>query len=90
MKTVINVQTKEVISVDLTADEIAERESGKEERAAARVRLDRDSLLAQSDWKQVADAPVDKTAWATYRQSLRDVPSQSGFPNEVTWPVEPE
>lgn len=49
----------------------------------------RNSLLIQSDWTQVADAPVDQAAWATYRQALRDIPSQAGFPNEVTWPVAP-
>lgn len=53
------------------------------------VRMLRDGMLSSSDWTQVADAPVDKAAWATYRQALRDIPSQAGFPNEVTWPVEP-
>lgn len=53
------------------------------------VRAERDSLLSECDWTQVADAPVDKAAWATYRQVLRDVPEQSGFPNEITWPIEP-
>ena len=53
------------------------------------IRAERDSLLSKSDWTQVADAPVDQAAWATYRQALRDIPSQAGFPNEVTWPVEP-
>ena len=57
---------------------------------AEEIRSLRDAKLTKSDWTQVADAPVDKTAWATYRQSLRDVPGQSGFPNEVTWPTEPE
>lgn len=56
---------------------------------ASQVRLKRDSKLANSDWTQVADAPVDKTAWANYRQALRDVPGQAGFPWEVTWPQEP-
>ena len=56
---------------------------------AARVRSRRLDLLKDSDWTQVADAPVDKTAWATYRQALRDVTAQSGFPWEVTWPVAP-
>ena len=42
-----------------------------------RMRLHREGLLAASDWTQVADAPVDKAAWATYRQALRDFP--------VTW-----
>ena len=53
---------------------------------AASVRAKRDRKLANSDWTQVADAPVDKTAWATYRQSLRDIPQQEGFPWDVTWP----
>ena len=54
------------------------------------VRQQRNSLLASSDWTQVADAPVDQQVWATYRQELRDVTSQETFPSEVTWPVAPE
>lgn len=53
------------------------------------VRKDRNKLLSDSDWTQVADAPVDKTAWATYRQALRDITSQSGFPWTVEWPEQP-
>lgn len=53
------------------------------------ARAKRDNLLSNSDWTQVADAPVDQTAWATYRQALRDIPSQVGFPNEIEWPTEP-
>ena len=53
------------------------------------VRVLRDALLTASDWTQVADAPVDQAAWAIYRQALRDVPSQAGFPDNVTWPVKP-
>ena len=63
--------------------------AGADDRAAAEVRTERDAKLAETDWTQVADAPVDKTTWATYRQALRDIPSQAGFPNEVIWPVEP-
>lgn len=57
---------------------------------ASAVRSDRDRRLADTDWTQVADAPVDKTAWATYRQALRDVPGQPGFPWDVQWPSQPE
>ena len=57
---------------------------------AAKVREQRNKLLAASDWTQLADAPVDKAVWATYRQALRDIPSQAGFPWEVTWPTKPE
>lgn len=54
------------------------------------IRQKRNELLVASDWTQVADAPVDKAVWATYRQELRDVTSQASFPNEVTWPVPPK
>ena len=56
---------------------------------ADQVRAKRDSLLTESDWTQVMDAPVDQAAWASYRQALRDVPNQAGFPENTTWPVEP-
>lgn len=56
---------------------------------AWQVRRDRDLKLAASDWTQVADAPVDKAAWATYRQALRDITTQAGFPSTVEWPVVP-
>lgn len=54
------------------------------------VRTERDILLARCDWTQVPDAPVDQAAWASYRQQLRDIPQQSGFPNNVIWPTKPE
>lgn len=58
---------------------------------AENYRLQRDSLLKDSDWTQLPDAPNDtKTAWATYRQALRDLPQQSGFPNNITWPTAPQ
>lgn len=59
------------------------------EQASARVRAERDSLLSFSDWTQVADSPVNKQAWATYRQALRDLPDQDGFPFEVVYPTKP-
>lgn len=50
----------------------------------------RDALLQQSDWTQLPDAPsANRAAWATYRQELRDVTQQSGFPTTVTWPTQP-
>jgi len=59
------------------------------EQEADEVRTQRDALLSQSDWTQVPDAPVDQAAWAEYRQALRDVPQQAGFPTEITWPQIP-
>lgn len=54
----------------------------------------RNRLLAESDWTQVADAPVDRAAWAAYRQALRDFPAtwtpgpEADFPNPPGW-IEP-
>jgi len=54
---------------------------------AETVRAKRDALLAASDTMALADRITD--AWKIYRQALRDVPGQSGFPSNVTWPVVP-
>jgi len=71
------------------ADMDDEAKTAKDAEQAKSVRTTRDEKLKDSDWSQVADAPVDKTVWATYRQALRDVPTQSGFPWEVTYPTQP-
>jgi len=51
----------------------------------------RNTLLTETDWTQVADAPVDATAWATYRQALRDITTNTNFPNleDADWPTKP-
>lgn len=56
------------------------------------IRDERNARLKASDWTQVSDAPLtdgEKTTWATYRQALRDVTAQDGFPHEVDWPAKP-
>jgi hypothetical protein len=63
--------------------------SEREEAEAVIVRLRRDQLLFSSDWTQLSDSPVDSSSWAVYRQALRDIPSQKGFPWTITWPIEP-
>ena len=70
------------------ADEAAYKARKDAERAAV-VRQERSAKLKDCDWTQTADSPVNKETWATYRQSLRDVPSQEGFPWTITWPTEP-
>jgi hypothetical protein len=62
----------------------------KDAEQAERIRADRNQRLKDSDWTQVADAPVDKAAWATYRQALRDVTTQAEFPWNIDWPTQPE
>lgn len=57
-----------------------------QDMAEANVRGHRNLLLKECDWTQVSDAPVDQAAWAVYRQDLRDITSQGGFPYNVTWP----
>ena len=56
--------------------------------AANAVRVQRDLLIAETDWTQCADTPQGiKDEWAPYRQALRDVPQQVGFPFNVIWPI---
>jgi hypothetical protein len=60
-------------------------------REANRIRLQRDSLLCQTDWTQAADIPqTTKDKWISYRQALRDVPQQSSFPLNIVWPTPPQ
>lgn len=68
-------------------------EEAKAEDAAQAVRADRDVRLMETDWTQLVDCPLDEAdilLWQAYRQALRDVPQQAGFPYAVEWPVEPE
>jgi len=57
--------------------------------AQKNIRDRRNELLTECDWTQLADATVNSLAWANYRQSLRDIPSQEGFPYNVIWPTKP-
>jgi len=58
--------------------------------AAATVRSQRDTKLSECDWTQTNDSPLKaESTWTTYRQALRDVPTQAGFPHTVTWPTKP-
>jgi len=79
-------------NVTTAADNEAAYRAKVDADAGASVRAERDKKLTASDWTQMTDSPLsdsDKTAWATYRQSLRDLPTASGFPHTMTWPEEP-
>lgn len=67
----------------------AEAIAAKDAEQAASMRKQRDEKLAECDWTQISDAPVDKAVWATYRQALRDITTQEGFPWTITWPDAP-
>ena len=70
--------------------EEAEWNAGANDRKAAKVRTERNAKLAATDWTQSNDVPqAVKDSYAPYRQALRDLPAQSGFPNEVVWPIAP-
>jgi hypothetical protein len=71
------------------ADMDDEAKAAKDAEQAKSVRNSRTEKLKDSDWTQIADSTADKAAWATYRTALRNVPTQSGFPWEVTWPDAP-
>ena len=78
---------------DQPAQTAAEQETAykamKDAEQAKAVRQTRTEKLKDSDWTQIADSTADKTAWATYRQALRDITAQSGFPWTITWPDAP-
>jgi hypothetical protein len=71
------------------AEQEAEYKATKDAEQAKSVRQTRGEKLKDSDWTQVADASVDQAAWAAYRQALRDITSQAGFPWTIDWPEQP-
>lgn len=59
---------------------------------AETARADRNRLLSDCDWTVLSDAPLtaaQKGEWVEYRQSLRNVPEQAGFPVAIEWPIQP-
>ena len=80
-------------------EELAKREAYNGEvtveeipMTAEEARTQRDKLLAATDWTQVLDAPIDtdtREEYRAYRQALRDLPEQDGFPGTITWPELP-
>ena len=64
-------------------------ETDPEDKLFKRIRKWRDAELVKSDWTQLSDSVCDKTAWATYRQALRDLPAQGGQAEAAIFPVAP-
>lgn len=79
---------------DATEAELQQHEidlARDEENAGLYAREMRNRLLAETDWTQGVDVPsAIKDVYAEYRQALRDVPSQEGFPQNIIWPTKPE
>jgi len=68
-------------------------EAVKAAHQAEAARMERDRRLVATDWTQLKDTTLDDggmVLWQSYRQSLRDVPQQAGFPGTIEWPAEPE
>lgn len=82
--------------VEMSEEEKAEvdaRQVHPVDAEAMRVRQDRNARLAACDWTVLPDAPIAYEAiveWRVYRQALRDITDQQGFPNEVNWPDPPQ
>ncbi len=71
------------------AEQEAAYKAMKDAEQAKSVRQSRNDKLKDSDWTQIADSTADKQAWAAYRQALRDVTAQQGFPWTIQWPEQP-
>ena len=82
-------------NVPFTAEEESEWDAmeaayaaGADTRKSEEVRQERNQLLSETDWMAGSDITMSDE-WRTYRQALRDISSQEGFPNTVTWPTKP-
>ena len=82
-------------NIPFTAEEEAARDAaeaewtaGADDRKGEEIRQERNQLLSETDWMANSDITMSDE-WRTYRQALRDIPSQEGFPNTVTWPTKP-
>ena len=71
------------------AEQEAAYKAAKDAEQAKSIRSTRTEKLKDCDWTQLADSTADKAAWATYRQALRDITAQAGFPWTIDWPDTP-
>ena len=71
------------------AEQEAAYKAAKDAEQANSIRNTRTEKLKDCDWTQLADSTADKAAWATYRQALRDITAQAGFPWTIDWPDTP-
>jgi len=90
---VLRGEELEWLSTDIPQPTDAEIEAEVErliaEQPAKEARATRDRLIAETDWMALSDVQMSD-AWSAYRQALRDIPQQAGFPTDVTWPTKPE
>jgi hypothetical protein len=96
LKARYNAETTETEMVPFTAEEESARDieeaayvAGEPARKWITIRLKRNQLLAESDWRAMPDAPTMTDAWATYREALRNLPSTQSDPDDIVFPTEP-
>ena len=92
----MRIKTTDNGNFELTDQENAEYDArelawsaGARDRLAAQVRTERNAKIAACDWRVLPDV-LNGDVWKVYRQALRDVPMQAGFPGSVVWPMQPE
>jgi hypothetical protein len=89
---VFAILPSEVVETKIWRAYTAEEQAEIDTQKAPQVRRERNTKLTECDWTQLNDTPLDNAAkiqWTAYRQALRDVPSQAGFPHNVVWPTKP-
>jgi len=91
----MRIKTTDNGDFELTPQENAEYDArelawsaGARDRMAVDIRTERSAKIAACDWRMLIDSPGG-AGWKVYRQALRDVPQQAGFPENVVWPVAP-
>ena len=85
-------ETTRLVNGVVTDFSLAEVQAATDAMLATQVRSERDGRLSETDYVFIGDSPYSTTtqaAYRVYRQGLRDVPAQTGFPNTIVWPVRP-
>ena len=86
----VNPPEPEPLTEEQLAEIAARQTAYQREMSAQFLRSERNARLKACDWTQIEDCTVDKAAWKVYRQALRDVPQQAGFPESIDWPISPD
>lgn len=86
---IFDASTGQTTEREFTVQEETERLNQLENDAWKQLRIERNRLLAESDWTVLADSPTSTAAWKTYRQALRDLPANTTDPTAPDWPTPP-
>lgn len=88
-ETIVDAKTGEEQIRPYTQEEIDICVAEELKQVTISVKNRRNTLLTECDWAMLPDAPTDKNLWSIYRQALRDIPEQEGFPFTIVWPTKP-